>query len=814
MNSPMGRWLGWLSQDARLGVRRLREAPGFAAIVIVTLALGLGASTALFSVVDAVLLRPLPFAQDESLVMLYASNPDKSIPRFGVSYPDYRDWREQTRSFTDLALFTGGSLVMQGPDGPERVGGMFVSRNFFDVLGVRPCLGRLFGPEDERGESSSSLLLGYGYWQDRFGGDRSILGRTLEVNGRVRTIVGVLPPGVALLGPAFLGERLGAVTVVEPSIYPRVENHAQHLFGSVARLRPGVTLEQAQADLYAAEVRIAAANPVIAGWTANVFPLRGELSLGTREPLLVLLAAAGLVLVIGCINAANLLLARGAARQRELALRQALGASRARLVVQLLVESTVLSIGGGILGVAIAGGGLGTLRRLIPPGLISLSDDIRLDGRVLALALGLSLVTALVSGLWPAFRMSVPNLAPALRGGGRGSTSGPPARRARRILVVVEVALALVLLIGASLVVESLRHMTQVDPGFRPEHLVTAQLDLGAKYPDSAQIPLYESILTDLAGRPGIEAAGATNTPPLVAGGMFTSIHLIGKPPRPESQPLMSTIVVVTPGYFRAMGQSLLQGREIEWSDARPTIVLSETAARAFWPGESAVGHRLAIGPDPLGNEIVGVARDTRRISLSTPPAPVVYVSLPRYSALLRSMTLVVRGRGDVATIVAATRAAVHQADAGLPLYSVQTMQEVVDLSLAQPRLEASLLTLFGTIAFLLAMLGIYAVISYSVTHRQQELGVRMALGATRRDVLRLVLLEGAALSAIGIAIGVLGALGATRLLGSWLFGVGRSDLATFGGVAAGLMLAALAACYAPARRATRVDPLVVMRGD
>jgi putative ABC transport system permease protein len=767
----MGRWLGWLSQDARLGVRRLREAPGFAAIVIVTLALGLGASTALFSVVDAVLLRPLPFAQDESLVMLYVSNPDKSIPRFGVSYPDYRDWREQTRSFTDLALFTGGSLVMQGPDGPERVGGMFVSRNFFDVLGVRPCLGRLFGPEDERGESSSSLLLGYGYWQDRFGGDWSILGRTLEVNGRVRTIVGVLPPGVALLGPAFLGERLGAVTVVEPSIYPRVENHAQHLFGSVARLRPGVTLEQAQADLYAAEVRIAAANPVIAGWTANVFPLRGELSLGTREPLLVLLAAAGLV--IGCINAANLLLARGAARQRELALRQALGASRARLVVQLLVESTVLS-----------------------------------------LALGLSLVTALVSGLWPAFRMSVPDLAPALRGGGRGSTSGPPARRARRTLVVVEVALALVLLIAASLVVESLRHMTQVDPGFRPEHLVTAQLGLGAKYPDSAQIPLDESILTDLAGRPGIEAAGATDTPPLVAGGMFTSIHLIGKPPRPENQPLMSTIVVVTPGYFRAMGQSLLQGREIEWSDARPTIVLSETAARAFWPGESAVGHRLAIGPDPLGNEIVGVARDTRRISLSTPPAPVVYVSLPRYSALLRSLTLVVRGRGDVATIVAATRAAVHQADAGLPLYSVQTMQEVVDLSLAQPRLEASLLTLFGTIAFLLAMLGIYAVISYSVTHRQQELGVRMALGATRSDVLRLILTEGAALSAIGIAIGAACALGATRLLEAWLFGVGRTDLATFGGVAAGLMLTALAACYAPARRATKVDPLVVMRGD
>jgi putative ABC transport system permease protein len=804
----------WLVQDLRHGVRRLRDAPGFSAIVIVTLALGLGAGTALFSVVDTVLLRPLPFAQDDRLVMLYASNPDKSVPRFGVSYPDYRDWREQTRSFSDMALFTSGSMVLQAPDGPARIGGLFVSRNFFDVLAVRAYLGRLFGPEDERGESSTSLVLGYGYWQDRFGGDRSILGRTIEVNGRMRTIIGVLPADVALLGPAFLGERLGAVTVVEPSIYPRVENHAQHLFASVARLKPGVTLEQARADLYATEVNIAAANPAIAGWTASVFPLRGELSLGTREPLLVLLAAAGLVLLIGCINVANLLLARGAARQRELSLRQALGATRGRLVVQLLAESLVLSLGGGILGVAFASGGLRALRGSIPPGLFVRSDDIRLDGSVLTMALGLSLLTALVSGLWPALKVSVPALATALRGGGRGSVGGPQAQRARRALVVSEVALALVMLVGASLVVESLRHMTQVDPGFRPEQLVTAQISLGAKYPGADQIPLYRSLLTDLAGRPGIEAAGATDTPPLVAGGFFTSIHLIGMPPRPDNQPLMCSIVTATPGYFRAMGQPLLQGREMDWSDAQPTIVLSESAARAFWPGESALGHRIAIGADALGNEIVGVAGDTRRTSLSTPPVPVVYVAMQRYAALLRSASLVVRGRGDIATIVAATRGAVHDVDPALPLYSVQTMQEVVDQSIAQPRLEASLMTLFGMVALLLAGFGLYAVISYSVVHRQQELGVRMALGATRHDVLRLVLSEGAALAAIGIAIGVVGALGATRLMESWLFGVSRTDVPTYVAVAAGLLAIALVACYAPARRATKVDPLIVMRGD
>jgi predicted permease len=804
----------WLVQDLRHAVRRLRDAPGFSAIVILTLALGLGASTALFSVVNTVLLRPLPFADDERLAMLYASNPDKSIPRFGVSYPDFRDWQEQTHSFIDMAFYTGGSLVLQAPDGPERVGGLFVSRNFFDVLGVRPALGRLFGPEDERGESSSSLVLGYGTWLDRFGGDRAVLGRTLEVNGRMRTIVGVLPADIALLGPALLGDRIGAVTVVEPSIYPRVENHAQHLFGSVARLKPGVSFEQAQADLYATEVRIAAENPSIAGWTANVFPMRGELSLGTREPLLVLLAAAGLVLLIGCINVANLLLARGAARQRELSLRQALGASRSRLVVQLLAESAVLSLGGGILGVAIAAGSLRTLKELIPPGLLARSGDIRLDGHVLALALGLSLATALLSGLWPAIKLSLADLGMALRGGGRGSVGGAPSQRSRRTLVVVEIALALVLLIGASLVVQSLRHLMQVDPGFRPERLVTAQISLGAKYPGSDQVALYQSLLTNLEGRPGIEAAGATDTPPLVAGGIFTSIRLIGMPPRPENQPLMSSIVVVTPGFFHALGQPILQGREMEWSDAQPTIVLSESAARAFWPGDSAIGRRIGIGAATVEMEIVGVARDTRRTSLSTPPAPVVYVALQRYASLFRSLYLVVRGRGDIATIVAATRSAVHDTDPDLPLYSVQTMREVVDQSIAQPRLEASLLTLFGTVALLLASLGIYAVISYSVIHRQQELGVRMALGATRRDVLRLVLSEGAALSAIGIAIGIVGALGATRFLESWLFGVGRTDVATFSGIAIGLMAITLAATYAPARRATKVDPLVVMRGD
>jgi putative ABC transport system permease protein len=811
MNPPR---LAPLAQDLRQGIRRLRLQPGFSIVVALTLAMGIGASTALFSVINAVMLRPLPFVDDRALVMLNACNPDRTQIRFGTSWPDFRDWREQTRSFAGMSLFTPGSMVLQSPEGPDRVGGLFVESNFFDLLGIKPALGRLFGPDDARGESSASVVLSYGYWQERFGGERSVLGRTIEVNGRPRTIIGVLPRDAGVLGPAFLGERLGVVTVIELSSYPRVDNHAQHLFLAIGRLKPGVSLAAAQADLYATEVRIAQANPVIAGWTAGVFDLRGELAVGVQEPLFVLLAAAGLVLLIGCINVANLLLARGAARTRELALRLALGATRGRLVVQLLTESLLLACAGGLLGVLLAGASLGPLRRLIPAGLIARTDEISLDPRVAVWAVGLSLLAALLAGLWPALRISSPALAEALKGGARGSTAGPETRRLRRMLVIGEVALALMLLVSAGLVVESLVRMRQVDPGFQPDHVLTVQLSLGGGYPDTTQVPLYRTILSDLEGRPGVVAAGITDTPPLVSGGFFTSIRLIGMPPRPPGQPLMSSIVAVTPGLFRALGQPLLAGRDVEWGDGAPRMILSEAAARAFWPGADPVGHRIGLGPDTLGNEIIGVARDTRRISLATPPAPVVYVSLSRYARLLRSVTLVVRGRGEPASVVAAIRGAVHDADPTLPLYSVTSMQEIVDQSLAQPRLEASLLVLFGVAALLLAALGIYAVISYAVTARQQELGVRLALGATRGDLLRLVLGEALTLALAGTLLGALGAAAATRLLDSWLFGVGRTDPLTFGATAAALVGVGLLAAYAPARRAARADPLVALRAD
>ena len=809
-----GRWIQSLALDARFAARLVRRFPLFAAVVTFTIALGIGANTAIFSVVNAVLLRPLPFADGDRLVSLWATNPDKSVPRFGVSLPDFRDWSARTRSFSDMTLYAVGITTLAGPAGPESVAGMFVTRNFFDVLGIRPLLGRSFGVDDERGESSTTVILSYGYWQRRFGGEKSIIGQTVSVNGRVRTVIGVLPRDAQLLGSGFIGAPLDIVTVVEPSTYPRVELHAQHLFGAVARLKPGVSLEQARSDLYKTETEIAKENPGIAGWTSSVFLLTDDFSLSTRQPLLILLAASGLLMVIACINVANLLLVRGAARAREIAVRQALGASRGRLVSQFVVESVVLALVGGALGVVVAAGALSSIRSRIPFGVIARADEIALDGRVLLFALVLSVVTALVFGLWPAMRAGALGLSSTLRDGGRGSSGGARSARARRLMVIAEVSLAMVLVVCAGLVWQSVRRMLQVDPGFRPEHTVTAQITLGKDYPDSGAVSFYRTLLASLEARPGIEAAGATDTPPLAGSGMFSSIRLVGQPPRPPDQPIMSTIRAVTPGFFRAMGMHVLRGHDIEWNEASPSMVVSEGAAKAFWPNQSVTDKQIAFNVQPKGLPVVGEVNDTRQTSLAVAPAPVVYVSMRQIMRLFHTMTLVVRGRGDVASIVATIRQTVHEIDPALPLYNVQTMQEIVDQSTAQPRLNKTLLGMFAGAALLLAGLGIYGVVSYSVAQRRQEIGVRVALGAGPGDVLRLVLGEGAKLAAIGVAIGVAAGVFATRLIQSWLFEIGRADPLTFACVAAGLVVVALFASYIPARRAARVDPLLAMRAD
>ena len=813
LERPAESRLRFVAQDVRLALRLMRRFPLFTAIVILTMALGIGSTTAIFSAVDAVVLRPLPFRDGGRLVSLWATNPDKSVPRFGVSYPDFRDWKARTRSFEDMGLYVGSIATMLTSDGPESVACLHVTANFLGLLGVTPVLGRGFGPDDERGEASNSVMLSNGFWQRRFGGDPGIIGRKITVAGRQRTIIGVLPGDAQLLGTAFLGAPLDVVTVVELSTYASVERHAQHLFAAIARLRPGVPIEQARAELSAVETKIATENPEIAGWTASVFYLVDDLSLNTKQPLLILLAASGLLLVIACINVANLLLVRGAARQREIAVRNALGASRRRLVAQFVTEAAVLAVAGGLLGIVFAAVAVQVIRRMIPFGVIARADEMGLDAHMIAFALTVSLLTALAFGLLPALRFAgrEQRLSDELRSRGR---VGGVASTARRTLVVAEVSLALVLIVCAGLVWQSVRRMLTVNPGFRSDHVVTASITLGSNYPDSAAVSFYRTLTTSLEGRPDIEAAGATDTPPLSGGGIFTSIRLIGEPPRPVDQPLMSTIRSITPGYFRALGIQQVQGRDLEWNESTISMVVSRSAANAFWPGRSPLDKQIAFNTQPTGYPVVGVVNDTRQVSLTTAPAPIVYVAMRRYARVFHTMTLIVRGRGSVASTVGTIRQVLREIDPTLPLYNVQTMDSIVDQSTAQQRLNIALLGVFASAALILAMLGIYGVVSYSVSQRRQEMGVRLTLGAQGADIVRMVVGEGALLALLGVVFGVGAGLAAAQLLRSWLFEIAPSDPATFAASATGMIVVALLASYFPARRAARVDPLVSMRAD
>ena len=803
-----GRTMETLLQDARYALRLTRRFPAFTAIVLLTLGIAVGANTAIFSVVNATLLRPLPYPDGDRLVLLYSQNPDRSLPRFSVSYADFLDWRAQTRSFSGMAAITTTSLTLINDAEPLRLAAQTATSEYFDVLGIRPELGRLFRGNESPAEAASELVLTYDFWQRQFNGDPGIVGRRLRMGAGERTVIGVLPRDYDRDNPG-----INAVTVLDPRGIPNVENHNQHMLIVIARLKPGVTQAAAQADLSAVAARLADQFPQIAGWTANVFMARAEATRTLRGPLLVLLAAAALVLLIGCINVVNLLLTRSTLREREVALRQALGASRSRLVTQLLVESGELAVGGALLGLVVAHFVVQLIVRRAPTGL--LPPEIGLDSSVLLFTLVLGLVTTLIAGLWPAIVTTTPRLARALRDGGRSSSGGMRALRARRSLVIAEISLALVLLVCAGLVIQSLRNMLAVDPGFDPTKVVTMRVSLGGpRYSDTTQVQFFRDLQSRLEGRAGIEAVAAANTPPISAGGIVTNLRIIGSS-RADGGKIMGAATAITPGYFRTMRMRLLRGRDVSWSDARPTIVVSLAAANAYWPGESPIGKRLGFGQrDSVGFEVVGVVNDTRARGITVDSPVMVYLSYPGATNVARTMSIVVRGRGDQAAIAAATRAAVLEIDRTLPLYAVRSVSELIDQSLGQSRLNTTLLGIFAMVALVLAAVGIYGVISYSVTLRQQEIGVRMALGASARNVLALVLREGGVLAIAGTLVGLGGAYFATALVQSWLFGIDRTDSATIVGTAGVLVAIALIASYVPARRASRVDPIVAMRQD
>ena len=810
-------------QDLRYAVRTLRKSPGFAAAGILTLALAIGSNTAVFSVVNGVLLRPLPFAEQDRLFSLAEQNRQGDIRP--PSYPAFLDWRAQTTAFTELAYVRGGGQRLAGPDGVETLIGSVVSPGFFATLGERPFLGRLFTPDEERAGAHAAVL-SYALWQGRFGGDPRILGKTLSLTAGVFTVVGVLPHDVAY--PPWASEQLympiATVAATDRALTQRGFHADCRIIG---RLKPGMTREQAKADLDGVARREAATYPGFnADWTSvALFPLRDEILFGTTQQLLVLVVAVGLVLMIGCVNVANLTLARAGARGRELAIRSALGAGRGRVVRQLLTEGVVLASLGAGLGVAGAYAAIALLRRVAPSVLPRL-ETVQVDGWVLAFALGVTIIATVATGLLPALRAARADLTDSLKEGSAGAGTGHGRQRLRAALVISEIALAVVLVVGAGLLIRSLWRLRAVNPGFDPQGLVTFFI---SPPPLRAQDPvrmaaLYTQVADAARALPGVTSVALTNFTPLSGGGLPSPVEIPGRAPDPLRDPRV-WFMTVSPDYFRTMRIPVRAGREFTPADLAPgaAVIVNEAFVRAFWPGLDAIGRQVTLHkavqgrPDfgePLPGTVVGVVGDVHHFGLDTPPEAQVYVPFTRN--VWGHMSLVVRTAVPPGGFLQTLSRAVRQVDPDIPMTLTGSVSAVgtVDIAggLASRRFDVWLLGSFAAAALLLAAIGIYGLLAYAVGQRRRELGIRLALGASRGDVMSQVVGDGIRLAVAGIVIGVVIALAITRLLSALLYGVGASDPMTFVGVVALLALVSLVASYLPARRAARVDPMVALR--
>ncbi|HKS10240.1 MAG TPA: ABC transporter permease [Pyrinomonadaceae bacterium] len=798
--------------DVRYAIRNLIKRPAFTLIAAVTLALGIGANTAIFSSVYALLLKPLPFPELDRVVAVWDSYPGKGVKRNEVSLPNYLDWRAQSQSFEQLALYRWWSANLTGIDPPERIQGFQVTANFLDTLGVKPAMGRNFTEEENQPGKDAVAIITHNLWQRRFGGDPNILGKTVMFSGTARTIVGVMPEKFAYPSNA----EVYAPTAMTPEAKGSRQFHSYYVIG---RLKPGVSIQGAQADIDNIAARLEQQYPETnTGARASVFPIVADTVRKYEMGLWMGMAAVGFVLLIACANVANLMLARASGRQKEIALRAALGASRWRIIRQLLTESSIVALLGGALGILVAVWGIDALRAANPGDAAKFApgwNQLGINTTVLVFTVALSLLSGLLFGLAPALQVSKPNLNDALKENSRQSSGR--SHRLRSSLVVFEFALSLVLLVGAGLFFRSFVTLFKTDPGFNPDNVVTMNLILSAtKYKEEPQtVAFYNDLVQRVKAKPGVQSAAAVNYLPLGGSNSSDAYLVEGEAEPAPGNENVGRYRVCTPDYFTTMQIPILRGRAFTDQDkagAPLVVIVNETLARKHWPGQDPIGKRIRFHA-PLDKapwmEVVGVIKDVKH-ELTLEVTPEYYLSFPQ--DVWRGMVVVARTTVDPASLMGSLRQDVWAIDKDQPVFDVRTMQEVRSLSVGLQQFNSMMIGLFAGVALLLAAIGIYGVMAFAVTQRTREIGIRMALGARKTDVLRLIVVNGMKLAVIGLVLGLVASWALTRFIAGLLFGVEPTDPLTFTVVSACLLAAAFLACYLPARRATRVDPLEALR--